>query len=504
MFLIEGLVLVSAEEGHGGLDTRGKIVLPPVGGDSLALSVETNSILSVEVVGTDEGLLGASEGEERQGDGDGQVDSDLAGVDLVLELAGNGTGRGEDGSSVSVGVGVDDLEGLIEGLGRHDAEDGTEDLLLVDAHVLGDASEDGGTDPVSLLVSGGDVGLAAVQNEVGTLVDTGLDEVENALVGLLGDEGTDAGLGVVVGTDSEGGGTLDQIVNPLVGLADHDDDGEGHAALTSGSEGGSDEGVESALAGSVRHDAAVVLGTHVGLDALAVGGGAVVDVLTDHVSSDEGDGTDIGVVAKEVNSTLGSVDHVEQTGLEQILTQLGHDGRRSGVQLGRLQDEGVTSGNGQGEGPEGQHGGEVEGKNSSNDSQRLVVRVNIDVGGNIVHGLSHHEGGSAAGMLNDLKSANNISTGIGGDLTALLANDGSNLVGVLGNAITVLEDLADTGSDGDTAPLLEGSLGGIRSQLHLGLSSLRDLTDELVGSLWMTGVLEERKTIPEPNKSERE
>ena len=476
---------MSAEEGHGGLDTRRKVVVPPVGSDSLALSVETNTILSVEVVGTDEGLLGTSEGEERQGDGDGQVDSNLAGIDLVLELTSSSTRRGEDSSSVSVGVGIDDLEGLVEVLGRHDAENGAEDLLLVDAHILGDASEDGGADPVSSLVSGGDVGLAAVQNELSSLVDTSLDEVEDALVRLLGDKRTDAGLGVVVGTDSEGGGLLDQIINPLIGLADHNDDGEGHAALSSGSESSSDEGVESTLARSIRHDATVVLGSHVGLDALAVGRGAVVDVLTNHVSSDEGEGTDVGVVAKEVNSSLSSVDDVEQTRLENVLSQLGHDGSRSRIQLGRLQDEGVTSSDGKGEGPEGQHGGEVEGENSSNDSQRLMVGVDINVGGNIVHGLSHHEAGSAAGMLNDLKSADNVSTSIGGDLTALLANDGSDLISVLHDAITVLEDLANTSSDGNTAPLLEGSLGGVRSGLHLGLGRLRDLGDHLVGSLLM-------------------
>ena len=48
------LVLVSSKERHGSLDSRGDVVLPPVGGDRLALSVEADSVLSVEVVGSDE------------------------------------------------------------------------------------------------------------------------------------------------------------------------------------------------------------------------------------------------------------------------------------------------------------------------------------------------------------------------------------------------------------------------------------------------------------------
>ena len=46
-------------------------------------------------------------------------------------LAGRSARAREDGSAVAVGVVVDDLDGLVEGVGAEDRQDGTEELLGV-------------------------------------------------------------------------------------------------------------------------------------------------------------------------------------------------------------------------------------------------------------------------------------------------------------------------------------------------------------------------------------
>ncbi len=66
---------------------------------------------------------------------DGDVDANLAGLDLTLEASGGGTGTGKDGSAVSIFVLVDELNSIVDGLNVEANEDGPEDLLSVASHV---------------------------------------------------------------------------------------------------------------------------------------------------------------------------------------------------------------------------------------------------------------------------------------------------------------------------------------------------------------------------------
>lgn len=88
----KGGVWGGTEQYHGGEvhgDALGVVVELPRGGDGLDLRVELHALLAVEVLRAAERAARAREGEHGEGHGDGEVDADLASVDLVLELAGS-------------------------------------------------------------------------------------------------------------------------------------------------------------------------------------------------------------------------------------------------------------------------------------------------------------------------------------------------------------------------------------------------------------------------------
>ena len=126
------------------------IFTPPQAGHGLLLCVELQPRLAVECVRTTSSntLFVTREREHGQRHGDGHVDTDLAGFDLLLELGGGGTRAGEDGGAVAVLVLVDQFDGVVEGGGVEADEDGAEDLLAVAFHVWGDVRDDGGADLV--------------------------------------------------------------------------------------------------------------------------------------------------------------------------------------------------------------------------------------------------------------------------------------------------------------------------------------------------------------------
>ena len=113
-----------------------------------------NAGLAVEVVaGADVGGLITGEGEHGEWDRDGDVDADLAGLDLVGEATGGGAIGGETGGTVTPGVGVDQVNRLVKGLHFHSDQNGAEDFLLVASHVGLGASDDGRTDKVAVFVA---------------------------------------------------------------------------------------------------------------------------------------------------------------------------------------------------------------------------------------------------------------------------------------------------------------------------------------------------------------
>ncbi len=95
------------------------ILLPPQAGHRLPLRVEIEPRFAVEGIGATarHTLLIARETEHGKGHRDGDVDAQLADVEVFLEFRGRAARAREDGGAVAVGVRVDERDG------RRDAVD---------------------------------------------------------------------------------------------------------------------------------------------------------------------------------------------------------------------------------------------------------------------------------------------------------------------------------------------------------------------------------------------
>lgn len=296
----------------------------PEGGGGLALGVELDTGLSVEGDVTEERALGARPVEHGEGNGDGNVDTNLSGLGLLLELAASGTRVGEDGGTVSVPVLVDDLDSLVHGLSRDDGKHGAKDLVGVSGHG-GVNLYDGRADKVSVGVAlNGDA--TAIKEDLASLLLDRADEAVDLLLGLGRDNRSEVGTLLEATVDLEVLGTLNELGDPLAGLADKDGNGESHAALASSTKGSTGNGVEGEVLVGIGHDDTVVLGTKVGLDALALDNGTVVNVLSGVVTTNERDGLDVGSVTDTVDSVGTTVDDVEDSrGHTGLGAELGND-----------------------------------------------------------------------------------------------------------------------------------------------------------------------------------
>lgn len=89
----------------------------------------------------------------------------------------------------------------------------------------------------------------------------------------------------------------------------------------------------------------MVLGSHVDLHSLEGLGSLFVDVVSSLVSSDEGDGSDIGVLGDVLGGIESSVDDLENSlGNSDFLDNLGEVGGGVSDSLGGLQEEGISQG----------------------------------------------------------------------------------------------------------------------------------------------------------------
>lgn len=201
---------------------------------------------------------------------------------------------------------------------------------------------------------------SAVEEDGRTLFFGAGDQVFDALLAFGADDGAEVSAFFEASVDVQGLGPFGHLGEPVLSLADHDDRTEGHAALAGSTEGRSDEGVQGLVLVAVWDYGGMVLGAQIGLDTLAVGRAAGVDVLSGAVAADEADGLDGGFVEDEIDCLGGAVDNVDDTGGEACFPgQLGQDHCSSGVPLRWLEDETVARHGSDGDAPQGNHCGEV-------------------------------------------------------------------------------------------------------------------------------------------------
>lgn len=136
--------------------------------------------------------------------------------------------------------------------------------------------------------SGSPARVAAVDDQLGAVVDRALDPAGDAVAGVAGDDRTDVGSLFESRADLQLLRLGDEGRNDaVVGLADRDDHRTGHAALAGGAEAGADQAVDGRFDHRVGADDHVVLGSAEGLDTLAGLGGTFVDDLGDRGRADE-------------------------------------------------------------------------------------------------------------------------------------------------------------------------------------------------------------------------
>jgi len=346
-----------------------------------------------------------------------------------------------------------------------------------------DTGDNGGVDPITAFVALRNSWVTTIKNDLSTLLLSRLNDAVDALKGLLGDDRTKIGVRQVARTALELASTLDELRDPLLRLADEDSSAESHAALTSCTESSTSQLVEGSLLVSIREDGAVVLGSHVGLDALAICSGASVDVLTSGVGTDEGDSADARIIAEVVDGVMSTVNDVEHTiGETSLLSKASEDERSGRSLLGGLHDHGVTAGVGDGEHPEGNHSREIEGADAGHDTKGLAIRVSVDIAGELLESLTLEVRSKTARVLDDFETTEDGTLSISNDLTVLSDNGIDQSLLVVADELLKLEHVALAHANGGVTPSRECSSGSISSGLQLLRSGLGNESSNLASS----------------------
>lgn len=102
--------------------------------DRLVAGVKVQSRLSVETNVSQNGSFVARPSEHWQGNGHGDIDSNLTGIDRFFKFACSGAVGCEDGRAVAVLVVVDQMDRLVERLDLDDDQRRPENLLVVSLH----------------------------------------------------------------------------------------------------------------------------------------------------------------------------------------------------------------------------------------------------------------------------------------------------------------------------------------------------------------------------------
>ena len=166
---------------------------------------------------------------------------------------------------------------------------------------------------------------APVDDELGALLDTAVDPLDDGLAVLLGVDRAHVDAGLHARADLEVGDPLEHHRPQLVGRVTHgDEQGLGHAPLAGRAVAGGDGRVGGHLEVRVGQDDHGVLGAGEGADPLAALRALFVDVAPDGGRADELDGLDVGVLDDRGDGLAATVDDAENAVRQSgFLPQLG-------------------------------------------------------------------------------------------------------------------------------------------------------------------------------------
>ena len=426
-------------------------------------------------------FLPAAEGVIGQRHRDRHVHTHHPDIDPVGKVAGGVAVAGKDRGAVAVFVVHRIAKSLFVGLGADGGQDGAEDLGLVDVHVGGHVVEQVRADKETVLVAL-QAEVTAIDDQFRPLVHTGFHQPQDVFLGRLGDNG--AVIHVVaggVGADLQFLDPRDQLFDQAVGgfVAHRHGDRDCHAAFARSPIARTDQRVGGLVHVGIRHDDHVVLGPAKALHALAGRAATGIDVFRDRSGADEAHRLDHLVVEDRIDRFLVTVHHLQDAlGQAGLFHQLRQHQRDRGVTLRRFQDKGVAAGDGGGEHPHRDHGGEVERCDARGDAKRLAHRIDVDAGAGAVGVFALQHLRRADAVFDDFQPALHVALGIGEGLAMLAAQR-------LGQLVHVAVQQAHEGHQHAGAALrVHGGPGGLcggghfdglvqllfRGQRHLGLN----------------------------------
>ena len=173
----------------------------------------------------------------------------------------------------------------------------------------------------------------------------------------------------------------------------------------------------------------------------------------------------------DFTTTVDQLNHASgKAGLDQQLDDAGRGHRHA---LGRLEDESVACGDGEGIHPERDHRGEIEGRDAGADADGLANGAAVDSFRDIVERIAHHERRHAAGDFDHLDAALDLGYRVFEDLAVLAGEDGRNFEDIfLEQGLEAIERL-HTIDHRHFAPLEPGAMRVLRGAIHIGGSGIR-------------------------------
>ncbi len=318
------------------------------------------------------GGLDAAEAELGFLHGGDEVDVGKPNLGAFQERHGPAEVAGVDGGGEAELDVVGDGDGAVEVGGFHQAKDGSEDFLAGDAHVWGDAGEEGGFEETAVVEAWAGEAFSA-GGECGAFGLADLHIGEDALELGVAADGAHGGGGVGAVADLDFGDAVEEQAEELLcGGALDNDAACGGAPLAGAGVGGGGGAVGGGLEIGVGEDDEGVLAAELELGAGHDGGGAGLDLASDIGGPGERDGLDAGVGEDGVaHGGAAAGDEVEdargQAGVGEEPGELVAD---AGGEAGGFEDAGVAGHEGggafaardvEGEVPGADDGGDAEG-----------------------------------------------------------------------------------------------------------------------------------------------
>ena len=406
-------------------------------------------------------------------------------LDLAARTVGGGrVPRPHPGAQAVEGV-VGDGHGVVEVGEARDGDDGTEDLLLEDAHLVV-ALEDRRGHVVAAGQVAAEVRALATGDDPGALlradVDVGQDLLELVVAGLRPDHGRGVErVALHDGLDPLGGGGEERLVDRL--LDERTRRAGAHLALVEREHREALEGlvVESVLAaGHVGEEDVGALAAELEGDRDEVLAGVLGDEPARGGLPGEGDLADPGGGRERLARLHAeAVDHVEHAGGQQVGDELDEQHDRGRGLLGGLEHHGVAGGQRGRELPDGHQDGEVPRDDLRDHAEGLVEVVShgvlVDLGQAPL--LRPDAAGEVAEVVHGQRQVGSQGLTHGLAVVPGLA-DGEHLQVRLHAVGDLVQDVRAI-SRGGLAPRGRGSLGGVQRQLDVLGGTTGDLAEHL-------------------------